>query len=449
MLPLNRLLSFIKQHDLFQPEERTLLAVSAGRDSVLMVHLFKKAGFNFGIAHCNFNLRADEADADEQFTKKLAEKLDVTFYSKRFDTKIYSQKHHISIQMAARELRYDWLEKIRREFDFKYIAFAHHQNDGIETMLLNLTRGTGIAGIHGILPKRNQIIRPLLFLNRDEIDELVKTENLDYRDDSSNQSSKYARNKIRLEVIPKLKELNPKLEETFEANRRRFAELEIILNQRIEELKQSLFKEISTNEIQIELSSLKKLNPLHTLLFGLFNPYGFTESVLHDLVNSWDGQAGKTFESPNYKLILDRDHIILTKRSEDEIEDVQINLEDTSIEWNNQVFKSYVSSLKDFQLQKCSNLVQLDFDLLKFPLKLRTWQKGDIFKPIGLKGNKKLSDFFIDQKIPLHKKHKIGVLENGSGEILWIVGYRMSDRFKISPNTKKVFIFEQQTAHGK
>ncbi len=449
MLALNRFHSFIKKHSLFQREDKVLLAVSGGRDSVLMAHLFKQSGFNFGIAHCNFNLRKHEAEADEQFTSDLALELEAPFFSTCFDTKAYSKEHHISIQMAARNLRYSWLEEIRNDFDYRHISLAHNQNDTVETMLLNLIRGTGIAGLHGILPKRDHLIRPLLFLNRDEIDEIVSSENISYRDDSSNSSSKYGRNKIRLEVIPKLKELNPNLEETFEANRSRFAELEIVLNERLAELKQSLFKEINKDQFNIELSSLKKLHPVKTLLFGLFHPYGFTEAVLHDLIKSWDGQSGKIFESVSHQLLLDRKSLILTKKSFEKKSSVQIDVNAHYIEWNKQYFKSNILSIEDFTIKKTQNLVQVDIDLLKFPLILRSWKIGDSFQPLGMKGKKKVSDFFIGQKIPLNLKDDIGILENGTGEIIWIAGFCMADHFKINPNTKKVFIFEQQTSHGK
>lgn len=450
MLDLNRFLAFIKQEALFLPEERILLAVSGGRDSVLMAHFFKQAGFQFGIAHCNFNLRNEESDADEQFTSELAQSFEVPFFSTGFDTKAYAEERHISIQMAARDLRYQWLEEIRNDFDFQYIALAHHQNDTIETILLNLTRGTGIAGLHGILPKRDKLIRPLLFLNRDEIDELVKSQQISYRDDSSNQSTKYARNKIRLEVIPRLKELNPDLEETFAANIRRFTDLEQLLNIRLKELKDALFIESNPQEFKIKLSGLKKLNPLNTLLYGMFQPYGFTEAVLQDLVKSWDGQAGKTFISPSHQLILDRKWLILASKKQEEIAPVLVNPEEETIRWNKQEFKSQILQSEDFYIRNNRYLAQLDFGLLQFPLTLRSWRRGDYFCPLGMKGKKKkLSDYFIEQKIALNHKSNIAILENGNGDIVWIAGYRPDERYKITASSKKIFTLEQLAAHGK
>ena len=439
----NRLYTFIKQHALFMSEERIQLAVSGGRDSVLMAHLFHESGFKFGIAHCNFNLRDIESEKDEQFTSDLALELDVPFFSSRFDTLQHSQQHHVSIQMAARDLRYQWLEEIRSEFDYQYIAIAQHQNDVMETMLLNLTRGTGIAGMHGILPKKGRIIRPLLFLKRDEIDKMVVDKGIVYREDSSNLSTKYARNKIRLEVIPVLKELNPSLEETFESNRKRFEELEIVLEKRLADLKSQLFNLMKPDEYEIDLQGLKKLDPADTLLYGLFHPFAFTESTLQDFKRSWDGDPGKIFSSVSHDLYLDRERIILAKKKESFESAFLINDHVTSFNWNEKKYKAETVLIDHFILRKEKSVAQLDFNLLNFPLTLRKWNEGDRFQPLGVNGTKKLSDFFIEQKIPLIRKKDIGILENGNGDILWIAGFRIDERYKIKSNTKKVFIFEQ------
>ena len=443
MTELNRFLSFIKQHALFNTDDRILLAVSGGRDSVLMTHIFVEAGFNFGIAHCNFNLRAEESMADEEFTSELAAKLNVPFYVAHFNTQEFAKQKHISIQMAARNLRYKWLEEIRINFNYQYIAVAQHQNDLVETVLLNLVRGTGIAGMHGILPKRSCIIRPLLYLMREEIDTILIRQNLAYRDDSSNHSAKYARNKIRLDVIPKLKELNPNLEETFLGNTKRFAELELLLNNTVSSLKNTLFKKSGTDEYTLDLKELKKLEPLNTLLFGLLQPFGFTEAVLSDLIKSWNGNPGKVFTSATHQLILDRDTLLLSRKTSEKIKAQSIN-DFGEFKWNDSFYKSLITKAEGYQLKKDNQILQVDFSLLIFPLTLRTWQKGDFFYPLGMKGKKKLSDFFIEQKIPLNKKEEIGVLENGSGDIIWICDYRCDERYKITLATEKIFILEKQ-----
>jgi tRNA(Ile)-lysidine synthase len=342
--------------------------------------------------------------------------------------------------MAARDLRYLWLEEIREANNYQYIALAHHQNDVIETMLLNLTRGTGIAGLHGILAKKDKIIRPLLFMNREEIDSMPP---FPFKEDSSNLSSKYARNKIRLEVIPILKQLNPSLEQTFEGNRTRFEELEILLKLRVEEIRAELFKKLSDNEFEINLSKLKNLIPQNTLLYELFNPYGFSEAVLSDLAKSWNGESGKVFRSTSHELLIDRGRILLSSIKERSINSIHIDYQTRECIWNKKHFSIMKSDTESFQLNTNSTVAQLDFDLLIFPLKMRSWQHGDFFQPLGLKFKKKLSDFFIEQKISLNHKKDIAILENGNGDIIWISGLRISEAYKISPNTKKVFILEQ------
>lgn len=443
MTVIRRFQNYIKEHALFGDEEPVLLAVSGGRDSVLMAHLFKAAGFSFGIAHCNFGLRGDESDQDEAFCADLAQRLDVSFHSVRFDTAEFARELRISIQMAARELRYQWLEKIRQESGYLYIGVAHHQNDAIETMLLNLTRGTGISGLHGILPKKGKLIRPLLFLNREEIDDIFIKEKYSFREDSSNLSSKYARNKIRIEVIPVLKQLNPSLEHTFEENRKRFSDLEVILEQKVEEVRAQLFKKVNSGEIEINLADLHKLRPLDTLMYELFKPYGFSEPVLSDLQRSWNAEPGKVFQSVSHQLLLDRNKLILSRIIKTEEEEIQISQENGQYLWRGKTFSSVICPANASKLNKDINLAQLDFDLLQFPLKLRSWKSGDYFQPLGLKGTKKLSDFFIEQKISLNHKKDIGVLENKNGDIIWIAGLRIDERYKISQLTKKVFILEQ------
>lgn len=448
MLNLSPFLTFIKQHALFDPGEKVLLAVSGGRDSVLMAHYFKQAGLNFGIAHCNFKLRDVEADAEEQFSSDLADELDVPFFTTFFNTLEYASGRGISIQMAARDLRYQWLEEIRADFNFAYIALAHHQNDAVETVLLNLTRGTGIAGLHGILPRRGKLIRPLLFLDRDEINETMRLQKFKYCDDSSNYTSKYARNKIRLEVIPVLKELNPHLEKTFKTNSLRFAELETVLRERVDQLRKKLFNKTGSHEIEIPISGIKQLNPQNTLLFELMSPFNFTEPVLRNLLKALDGQAGKLFESPTHQIIVDRQKLILGLKSESHTPEMLISQPADEILWNGQSFKSSMLPASAFRNKTDRNIVQLDRQKLIFPLKLRSWRAGDFFYPLGMNGKKKLSDYLIEQKIPRQHKAHVGVLENGNGDILWVSGFRADDRYKITHDSKIIFILEKRISNG-
>lgn len=440
MLPVKQFTEFIEQQKLFAPGSKVLVAVSGGMDSVLMAHLFKSAGFNFSIAHCNFQLRGHEALADQEFCHHLAEQMRVKFHTVNFDTKAYAADKKISIQMAARELRYQWFEQIRQQHHYDAIALAHHQNDAIETILLNLTRGTGIAGLHGILAQNGNLIRPLLFLKRDDIQRLVEQNKFTYVEDSSNASTKYARNKLRHDVIPKLKELNPGLEATFESNLRHFRDMETLLQMRVAELKKELFV-ANGNEIHIQLDAIKTLEPKRLLLFNLLLDYGFNENVIDDLVSSLDKHSGRQFEGSGYILLLDRDRLILCPKKGEQNEVAEIN--EATHEVNYGVYKLTVLHDDSPLIIKDNPLAtSVDTAALVYPLTLRTWQQSDYFFPLGMKRKKKLSDYFIGEKVPLHQKTEIPLLINGNGDIIWIAGFRLDDRYKVNDNTKKVTIFE-------
>jgi tRNA(Ile)-lysidine synthase len=440
VLPVKRFTDFVQQHGLFNHDDKILAAVSGGMDSVLMAHLLQQAEFTFGIAHCNFRLRGDEADADQQFVKNLAASLGVPFHTVEFDTQSYADQHKISIQMAARDLRYQWFGQISQQWGYVVTALAHHQNDAIETILLNLTRGTGIAGMHGILPKNGALVRPLLFLGRDEIQEIVASNDLAYVEDSSNSSIKYARNKIRHEVIPKLKELNPALEETFERNLDHFRNLELVLEQRLAELRIDLFVQ-QDNGIHIPIDEVKKLQPQAFLLFALLKSYGFNETTIDDIILSLDKHAGRVFESEGFTLLLDRKNLILAEKQGAGPGPVSINEGDHEAHYGDYILGVLHDDspliVRDNQMS-----VSVDADLLVYPLTIRAWQQSDFFYPLGMQTRKKLSDFFVGQKVPLHEKKRIPILVNGNGEIIWIGGHRPDNRYKVSAKTKKVTIFE-------
>ncbi|WPU98640.1 tRNA lysidine(34) synthetase TilS [Mucilaginibacter sp. cycad4] len=440
MLPVNQFVNFIEQNSLFTPSTKILAAVSGGIDSVLMVHLLKAAGYDFGIAHCNFQLRGDEALRDQAFCRDLATTLGAPFHTVNFNTEQYAAENKISIQMAARDLRYQWFDNINQQSGYEVVALAHHQNDTIETILLNLTRGTGIAGLHGILPKNGKLVRPLLFLTRAGIQTIVTAEGLTFVEDSSNVSAKYARNKIRLEVVPKLKELNPSLEKTFENNLLHFRDLELLLEIKLDEIRQTLLQ-IRDGVTYLHIAEVKKLNPIRLLLFKLLEEYGFNDATIDDLIASLDKHAGRVFESGTHTLFLDRDNIILKPKTTAPHAEVIINA--TDHEANFGVYKLNLLHDDSPLIIKDNPLAaSIDADKLIYPLRVRTWHEGDHFFPLGMKGKKKLSDFFINQKVPLHQKEEIPVLVNGNGEIMWIGGYRPDERYKVSDNTKKVTIFE-------
>jgi tRNA(Ile)-lysidine synthase len=439
MLPLTRFEDFIRQHQLCPAGSRILLAVSGGKDSVLMAHLFNAQGLNFGIAHCNFGLRNKESDNDERFVKALARSMNVPFFNTRFDTKKYAETRRISIQLAARELRYEWFEKISVTSGYDRVALAHHQSDSAETILLNLTRGTGPAGLHGILPRRDRFIRPLLFLNRAEIDALVNEHRFAYREDSSNHSDQYSRNKIRHHVMPTLRELNPKLDQTFFENSIRFAQAQELVSLQAGKARKRLFK----NEgaiIRISVAGLRRLKPLKLFLFELFKPYGFSGEVLNDLERCLDKHPGRIFLSETCQLTLDREQLILSETGPAPGPSYLYET-DEQVHWNGITVYRSITGLNEIPPHEPSTAF-LSADLLEYPIRIRSWKKGDTFRPLGMRGHKKLSDFFISRKVPMHEKRLIPVFENGNGDIIWVAGYRISETYKVGPLTKKVVIFE-------
>lgn len=439
MLPLQQFLAYIKKNALFKPEDRILLAVSGGRDSVLMAQLFKLAGLEFSIAHCNFNLRGDESQRDEAFVRLLAANLEVPFYVIHFDTANYARTHQVSTQMAARELRYGWFEKLRAEIGYDYIAVAHHQNDSIETLLLNLTRGTGISGMHGILPKRDKLIRPLLFLSRQEVDELVEQNNIGFVEDSSNESNKYARNRIRLSVIPQLQEINPNLEHTFAQNIARFTEIEELLQLVVAQTRTALVRK-QGNDHLIAIDKIKSLVPQKLLFFELLKPFHFSNAVVDEILAALDKQSGTSFYSPSHRVTVNRNELLISELETKNEGHCLVHPEDRKVQLGEQEIMLSYAQTNAYELD--SHKAYVDVAQLIFPLVLRFRQDGDKFIPLGMKGFKKLSDFLIDSKIPLPQKEKIPLLINGNGEIIWVAGLRQDNRYKVNATTKKVAIFE-------
>ena len=429
---------FIKKEKLFNDRHKILAAVSGGMDSVALCYLLHKAGFDFGIAHCNFQLREKESDEDEKFVSQLAGYFQVPYYIKKFDTQNYVKKHKVSVQMAARELRYSWFEEIRIKNSFDYVAVAHHQNDEIETFFINLIRGTGIAGLHGIKAKTGNIVRPLMFAGRKEIEEFAIKNNILFREDSSNSSLKYFRNKIRHKLIPMLKELNPDIEDAVKSGIQRIRQMEGVFREIVEEKKKEIVKQ-EGSLVKFNIRKLLSLPRNELFLFEFLKPYGFSGDIIGQISKSLKGISGKKFYSSSHILVKDREHLIIypiSKTSGYKEFKICENTKEIKVPLYLKLKKMNAS--KDFRLIKESGTAMLDFDKLSFPLMLRKWQKGDYFYPFGMKGKKKLSDFFTDLKLSLPDKENTWLLCNGD-DIVWIVGHRIDNRYRVSGKTKKVY----------
>lgn len=431
---LNQFNRFVKDNKLVYQEDKLLLAVSGGRDSMLMFWLFIQAGYSIEIAHCNFNLRGKESDADEDLVKAFAKAHHIKCHVKHFDTQAYASQEKVSIQMAARSLRYSWFEELRQLRNLDLIAIAQHKNDHVETVLFNLSRGTGLRGLTGIQRKRDTIIRPLLFMESKEITQVVAEKAIPYRDDLSNFSTKYARNKIRLDIIPEFEKLNADFIMQMQDNISRFQESIDVLDDFVSSLRDQIFVPKGKDSWEIAKATIgdKKIG----LIYLLFEPFNFNKAILVDLLASLDKEAGRIFESEEYVILGDRESLFLRKKVTVE-EDIVINcLEQEHYQWGNYHFDSDLTD--DCGIENALFVAKLDADAVRLPLTIRSWQEGDSFHPLGMKGKKKLSDLFIQRKVNLFAKQEVPILVNGNGEIMWVVGIQLDDRYKITEKTKKV-----------
>lgn len=438
---LERFKEYILKENLFQPDDKILLGVSGGIDSVVMADLIYHAGFKFAIAHCNFRLRGKEADEDEKFVRKLAARYGVEYYLKRFTTNEYARENRLSIQMAARDLRYEWFAEILDQEEYDYIATAHHLDDQIETFFINLMRGTGITGMHGILPKSGRVVRPLLFATREDIEGYLVREYLDFREDKSNRSLVYLRNKIRHNLIPILEEMSSDYRKIFSRNFGHIREVERVYKNTIGNISNRLIVEDQNGNAHISIDSLINLNPLNTILYELLSPFRFTRDAVDNIILSLDDIPGKQFISSSHKLVKDRDYLVITSIEDQSIDEIVI--ENNCQLLNHPVFLRFSAEPcdEDFEIPSMPEMACFDLEKLKFPLRLRRWKRGDYFYPFGMKGKKKISDYFTDNKFSVIEKENTWLLISGH-ETAWIIGHRIDDRFRITPETRHVYRVE-------
>lgn len=435
--PLHILFSeFIQQNKLFNKSDKLLLAFSGGIDSVVLTHLLIHSGFNIELAHFNFQLRGEESNGDEDFVTYYAEQNHIPIHIKRFDTKKFANKNNLTIQEAARNLRYDFFYEMVAKKNFTHILTAHHLDDSIETFFINLLRGTGIKGLCGIPLKNEKITRPLLFATRQDIYDYAIAHSLSWREDSSNQSDKYMRNQIRHHLIPLLISLQPNFYEIFKENLRHINDSQKLLETLVKETINSTLQNKNNDEIIISVKKLKEKDYPTSLLFHFLQTFQFNEDQVNQMLEK-EHQSGKKFIVPEYTAVYDRDSLIISKNKESDsgIYWIEKNINEIKVPIN-LVFsiKKYSAA---YSISKNPHIACLDADKLQFPLQLRKWQPGDYFYPFGMEQVKKLSNFFIDNKKSLIQKENIWVLLSNNS-LIWIVGQRIDNRFRITDQTKNV-----------
>ena len=428
---------FIAKEKLFHQQDQLLVAVSGGLDSVVLCELCKQADLQFSMAHCNFQLRGDESERDEQFVTELAAKYDVPFFVKKFDTKSYADEKKISIQEAARELRYNWfgelVENLKMPNKPVWLLTAHHADDNVETQLMNLCKGTGMQGLRGMEPKRSNIVRPLLFASRVELAQFAENHKLEWVEDSSNLLEKYSRNYFRNNVIPLVEKIYPGANENLKENLPRFREAFILYQQAIAYHKKKLLVQ-KGNEVHIPVLKLVKTVPLLSVLYEIIEPYGFTSKQINEVVKLLISESGKTVYSSTHRIVKNRNWLIIASLQDKASQLFVLEDKNSTMDFENG--RVSLKILPGAISTSSPNIAHLDARQIHFPLILRKWKTGDYFYPLGMKKKKKVSRFLIDQKISKTGKEKVWVIEMNK-KIIWVVGLRIDERFKISPATNK------------
>lgn len=428
--------NYIDRQGLLKPEDKIIVGLSGGADSVVLLYILHKLGYSCLAAHCNFHLRGDESDRDERFAAGFAASFNLPFFKKDFDTRTVAKERGISIEMAARDLRYQWFAELKENQGADAVAVAHHRDDSIETLLLNLIRGTGIKGLTGIQPRAGCIVRPLLCVSKKEILQYARAENLPFITDSSNGQEDIIRNRIRLQVIPLLETINPSVRDAIIQTMDNLNETAKIYEAETEKAIQTIY-----NKGRISIPLLKTFPSSESVLFELLKNYGFGKEVIREIHAAMDSQPGKMFYAPEYYVVKNRDEFLVSPILREKEKEYLIQADETCREFPLRMEISLSINDVNAGFDKSPTTACLDYDKLQFPLTLRKWKIGDKFIPLGMKSFQKLSDFFTNRKFSIVQKEETWILTSGK-EIVWIVNYRIDERFKVDITTKTRYIIK-------
>lgn len=437
---LQQVAGFIARNQLLAADNKYIVALSGGADSVALLLIMKALGYDVEAAHCNFHLRGKESERDENFCVSLCESLGIILHRIHFDTLTYAQLHKVSIEMAARDLRYSYFEQLRRDINADAICVAHHKDDNVETILLNLVRGTGMNGLTGISPRNGFILRPLLCIGREDILEYLEAENQDYVTDSSNLVDDVQRNKIRLNVLPLLENVNPAVKDNILTMSRWIAEASTIVEASLSEAKAKAVSSATLNDsLFVDISKVEEYPSAEYLLWNILKDYGFNSSQVALVAENLHATTGTSWLSSSHELILDRGRLILTPLDKEEGRQMRIPEAGTYVYTELCRLKIEQKEINEnYTISRSSDKVCLDAQKVKFPLMIRRVARGDRFVPFGMKGSKLVSDFLTDQKVALPLKRRQLVVADAGGNILWVVGKRLDGRFAVSPCSKSV-----------
>jgi tRNA(Ile)-lysidine synthase len=440
---LSKVNSFVEKNHLLVIDDKLLLAISGGVDSMVMLHVFQQLNYSIHVAHCNFKLRGKDADGDEKFVINYCESNGIPFSTTCFDTEKFAEENRLSIQMAARELRYNWFNQLCNGSGFTKIVTAHTADDQTETMLLNFTRGLGPSSMRGIPVVNNNIVRPMLSCDKNDIITYAKTNNINWQEDSSNRSDYYQRNLIRHHIIPKLHEINPSLNATAFRFGEAMQEQNVLAREYSKLLTQQWITS-SNQQLTIQLLELKQHAAKYSLLYFILESFGFNFTQVQEILNSPINTSGKKQISKTHEALLNRHELIVQELNSAFSDDTTIyfQVEEKFIVTDTfQLHFDFIKNDTSLTLNESNKIAYINADKLQFPLKIRKWKHGDYFYPLGSNGSKKLSDFFINLKLSLHQKNDIWLLIC-EDEIVWILGYRIDERFKVTDECQELIKFE-------